>query len=160
MSIQEILAGSAGIIGVLMTIVQVSPIEINPWSFIGEVVGKVLNGAVMEKLEKIEKDQAEKLEKIEKNQAKTRKVLDDHIRMDDERNADLHRVQILRFNRELLQDDTPHTQEDFIEALSEIDFYERYCREHKDYENNRAVLAIQNIKQVYKEKLKNHSFNK
>lgn len=159
MSIQEILAGSAGIIGVLMTIVQVSPIEINPWSFIGEVVGKVLNGAVMEKLEKIEKDQAEKLEKIEKNQAKTRKVLDDHIRMDDERNADLHRVQILRFNRELLQDDTPHTQEDFIEALSEIDFYERYCREHKDYENNRAVLAIQNIKQVYKEKLKNHDFS-
>lgn len=159
MSIQEILAGSAGIVGVLMTILQVSPIEINPWSFIGEIVGKVLNGAVMEKLEKIEKDQAEKLEKIERNQSKTRKVLDDHIRMDDERNADLHRVQILRFNRELLQDSTPHTQEDFIEALSEIDFYERYCREHKEYENNRAVLAIQNIKQVYKDKLKNHDFS-
>lgn len=84
--------------------------------------------------------------------------LDEHIRIDDERNADAHRVQILRFNRELLQDNIPHTQEDFIEALSEIDFYERYCKEHPEYENNRAVLAIQNIERVYSERLEKHDF--
>lgn len=80
------------------------------------------------------------------------------IRIDDERNADAHRVQILRFNRELLQDNIPHTQEDFIEALSKIDFYECYCREHPEYENNLAVLAIQNIERVYSEKLEKHDF--
>lgn len=84
--------------------------------------------------------------------------LDGHIRIDDERNTDAHRVQILRFNRELLRPDLPHTQEDFIEILSEIDFYERYCREHPEYENNRAALAIQNIERVYSEKLEKHDF--
>lgn len=147
MGIQEILAGSSGILVALMTLVQIAPIEINPWSAIGRMIGKAINHEVIEKLEKMEAFQAE-----------TRERLDGHIYIDDERNADLHRVQILRFNRELLQDNIPHTREDFIEALSEIDFYERYCKEHDEYENNRAVLAIRNIKKVYEKKLENHDF--
>lgn len=95
-----------------------------------------------------------KLDEMEKAQAETKANLDEHIRVDDERNADAHRVQILRFNRELLQG-LPHTQEDFIEALHEIDFYEHYCRMHEEYENNRAVLAIENIKRAYMEWQKN-----
>lgn len=43
-------------------------------------------------------------------------------------------------------------------TVSEIDFYERYCKEHPEYENNRAVLAIQNIKHTYSEKLEKHDF--
>lgn len=68
-----------------------------------------------------------------------------------------HRSRILHFNTELLRGDK-HTREDFIEALAEIDFYERYCREHPDYENNRAVLAIENIERVYKELMENGGF--
>lgn len=147
MSVQEILAGSSGALAIILTLIQVAPIEVNPWSAIGRMIGKVIN-----------KDVIDKLEKMEKVQAETRKRLDRHIYIDDERNADLHRVQILRFNRELLQNNIPHTREDFIEVLSEIDFYERYCREHEEYENNRAVLAIRNIKRVYEEKLENHDF--
>lgn len=147
MNIQEILTGSSGALVIIMTLIQIAPIEVNPWSAIARMIGKALNGDVIEKLEKMEAVQAE-----------TRKRLDGHIHIDDERNADLHRVQILRFNRELLQDNIPHTREDFIEALSEIDFYERYCKEHDEYENNRAVLAIRNIKKVYEKKLENHDF--
>ena len=140
MSFQEILASSGGVIFILMTLIQLAPIKVNPWSKIAKAIGKALNGDVMTKL----------------NEMQGR--LDEHIRIDDERNADMHRVQILRFNRELLQDNIPHTQEDFIEALSEIDFYEHYCKEHPEYENNRAVLAIENIREVYKERLKLHDF--
>ena len=39
--------------------------------------------------------------------------------------------------------------------LTKIDDYERYCEEHPEYPNNRAVLAIENIREVYKERLKN-----
>ena len=99
MSIQEILASSGGALVILMTLVQIAPIKVNPWSAIGKMIGKALNGDVIAKL----------------NEVQGR--LDEHIRIDDERNADAHRVQILRFNRELLQDNIPHTQEDFIEAL-------------------------------------------
>ena len=127
----------------MMTLVQIAPLKINPWSAIGSLIGKAINGDVMKKLDEMEKAQAE-----------TKANLDEHIRVDDERNADAHRVQILRFNRELLQG-LPHTQEDFIEALHEIDFYEHYCRMHEEYENNRAVLAIENIKRAYMEWQKN-----
>lgn len=139
--------GSAGALATIMTLVQIAPIKINPWSAIGRTIGKALNKEVMEELETIKKTQAE-----------TRETLDDHIRTDDERNADLHRVYILRFNRELLRENIPHTREDFVEVLAEIDFYERYCREHPEYENNRAALAIQNIKHTYSEKLESHDF--
>lgn len=154
MSVREILLNSGGALVVLMTLIQIAPIKVNPWSAIGRMLksigkalGRVLNGAVMEKLDR-----------MEAIQSKTQERLDEHIRVDDERNADAHRVQILRFNRELLQDGAHHTQEDFIEALSAIDFYERYCKEHPKYENNRAVLAIQNIERVYSERLKEHDF--
>ena len=98
-----------------------------------------------------------KLDVLEAGQLETRKRLDKHIRIDDDRNADTHRSRILHFNTELLRGDK-HTREDFIEALAEIDFYERYCREHPDYENNRAVLAIENIERVYKELMENGGF--
>lgn len=78
-------------------------------------------------------------------QKETRRRLDGHIRMDDERNADLHRIYILRFNTELLRG-IDHTEEDFHEILYNIDCYERYYKEHPDYQNNRAIHAIKYIK--------------
>ena len=143
MRIQEIMVSGGGFLLIMMTLVQIAPLKINSWSAIGSLIGKAINGDVMKKLDEMEKAQAE-----------TKANLDEHIRVDDERNADAHRVQILRFNRELLQG-LPHTQEDFIEALHEIDFYEHYCRMHEEYENNRAVLAIENIKRAYMEWQKN-----
>jgi len=44
----------------------------------------------------------EKLDRMEAVQAETRERLDTHIRIDDERNADLHRARILQFNTEKL----------------------------------------------------------
>ena len=81
----------------------------------------------------------------------------DSIKTDDARNADLHRSKILQFNNELLRD-IPHTREDFIEILAEIDFYEKYCDTHPEYENNRATHAVANIKRVYDERLIKHDF--
>ena len=54
--------------------------------------------------------------------------------------------------------DIPHTQEDFIEILHEIDLYEKYCDTHPEYENNRATHAVANIKRVYDERLVKHDF--
>lgn len=145
MSIKEIVAGG-GTLFILMTLVQIAPIKVNPWSTIGRVIGKALNGDVIAKLDKMETVQAE-----------TQKRLDAHIQMDDERNADLHRVRILQFNTELLRN-IRHTKEDFTEILYNIDCYEKYCSEHPEYQNKRAVHAIKNIDRVYDECMKNHDF--
>lgn len=83
--------------------------------------------------------------------------LNKHIRVDDERNADAIRAYILRFNMELVRG-ILHTREDFIEVLTKMDEYDRYCGSHKDYRNNRATSAISNIKRVYEERLKKNDF--
>lgn len=144
MTLKDIFLSGSGALVVILMLIQITPIKVDPFGALARWIGRALNGDVLKKLDKMESAQAE-----------TRERLDEHIRIDNERNADTHRVQILRFNRELLQE-APHTQEDFIEALSEIDFYEHYCKSHPEYENNRAVLAIENIKRAYMEWLEKH----
>lgn len=155
MSIQEILAAlgikgvvswGAGILLVLSMLVEVSKIKINPWSALAKWLGRAINADVLAELAEIKQKQAETQEDLEK-----------HVVMDDRRNADGHRTRILHFNNELLRS-IDHTKEEFIEVLAEIDAYERYCEEHPEYPNNRAVLAIENIREVYKERMKKHDF--
>lgn len=62
-------------------------------------------------------------------------------------------------NADVLRD-IPHTKEEFIDVLADIDFYERYCRDHENYKNNRAVHAIANISRVYDDRLREHDFLK
>lgn len=146
MTIEEMLAGGGGLLLVAMTLIQISPIKVNPWSTLARALGKAINKDVLDGLAEVKADQKE-----------ARRILDDHIRVDDTRNADAHRARILQFNNELLRD-IPHTREDFIEILEEIDFYERFCEEHKDYKNNRCTHAIANIGRVYDDRLRKHDF--
>lgn len=139
MNIHEWIIGGGGLLAVLLTLVQIAPVKINPWSAIAKAIGNAINADVLRELDTV-----------------TQK-LDTHIRVDDERNADSYRTRILQFNNELLRE-IMHTREDFIEILAVIDDYERYCREHKEYKNNRAVCAIENIKRVYMERLQKHDF--
>lgn len=139
MPLQEILLGGGVGLVLILSLIQIAPIKIDPWSAIGRMIGRAINGDVLKEI----KD--------------TKAELDKHIKVDDERNADLHRARILQFNNELLRD-IPHTREDFIEVLAEIDHYERYCETHPEYQNNRAVHAISNIGRVYDERLKKHDF--
>lgn len=139
MNITEVLFDGGGLLLSALTLVQIAPISINPWSALARVVGRAINTEVSKELTEI------------KNK------LDGHVTMDDRRCADGHRARILHFNNELLRN-IDHTKEEFIEVLAEIDAYERYCSEHPDYPNNRAVLAIENIQEVYKARLKQHDF--
>lgn len=102
-------------------------------------------------------DEQRQLDALNAKLDRMQESLDRHIAMDDERNADSHRTRILQFNTELLRN-IPHTREDFIEILSEIDFYENYCKTHQDYKNNRCTHAIANIGRVYDERLQKHDF--
>ena len=146
MSIKEILLNGGGVLLVLLTVIQIAPIKVNPWSAIARLLGKAINADVLQELDDVKGDVKE-----------TQKTIDEHIRIDDERNADSHRQRILQFNNELLRD-IPHTEEDFIEVLGEIDIYEDYCKTHPEYKNNRAIHAIAHIGKVYDERLEKHDF--
>lgn len=58
------------------------------------------------------------------------------------------RYRILRFDDEVRHDEK-HSKEHFDQILEDITEYEIYCGSHPDYKNNKAVLAIKNIKRVY-----------
>lgn len=71
--------------------------------------------------------------------------------------ADTCRMMILDFNGEIKRG-IHHDEEQFNEVISLIDKYERFCRNNPDYPNNKAVLAIENIKNVYKRAYSKNDF--
>ena len=120
---------------VIMSLVEVSPIKINPWSWIG----KVLNKDILHKLEKVEKDVAHVKREVGESLAVT------------------SRYRILRFDDEILHD-IKHSKEHFDQILLDIDVYEKFCEEHPDFKNNLAVMAIKHIKLIYEKCSRENSF--
>ena len=82
MTAAEILAGG-GIVLAAMTLIQIAPIKLDPWSAIARAVGRAINKDVIDKLDE------------------TREILDTHIKMDGARTADAHRARILQFNNRM-----------------------------------------------------------
>lgn len=137
----------------LPTLIQLSPLKINPWSFVWKILKKTWKGFCRS----MNAEVLAELSDVKRTQQETKAKLENHIKMDDQREADKVRASILHFNNELLRE-IPHTKEEFVETLSKIDWYNDFCKTHEDYRNSRAVHAIANIERVYDERLKKHDF--
>lgn len=137
--IKEILMYGGGGLAVLMTLVQISPIKLNPWSWIGRMIGRAINGEVLEKVDALSED-------VKKNKAD-----------DDEQWASLSRTHILRFGDELLHG-VAHSKEHFDQVMRDISKYEEYCDEHPNYRNGVACATIQQIKKTYQKCLDENDF--
>ena len=137
--ILQVIGGGGGLLVALMTLIEWAPVKINPWSWLAKIIRKALYSDISKRLDEIESK------------------LDGHIEMDDRRNADSRRAEILHFNNELLRP-INHTKEEFVVVLAKIDDYERYCEEHSGYQNNRCVHAIKNIKRVFDERMEKRDF--
>lgn len=146
MNLSQILGISGGGILIILTLIQISPLKINPWSWLAKKIGKAINSDVLEEIEEVREEQKCFDEKLEK-----------HIEMDAERDANYHRQRILSFNASLMRGEN-FTHEYFTDMLLDIDVYEKYCNEHPEYANNRAVYAVKNIKQTYAERVRDGSF--
>ena len=71
--------------------------------------------------------------------------------------AESNRTRILRFNGEIKRG-IHHDEEEFNDCLGAIDYYEDYCRQHPDYPNSKAVMAIANVKRVYEKAYTENDF--
>ena len=94
---------------------------------------------------------------LKKDIKSVKDMLTAHIAEDRENDIRMARRDILRFNDEVRRGE-PHTAESFDDILDQIDIYEKYCNDHPNFENNKAVLAIRNIKRVYQERLEKNDF--
>ena len=139
MNLHEIVFGGGGAILIILTLVQIAPIKISPWSALAKAIGKAVNGELIEKIDNLDHE------------------VKDLRNVCDERDATLMRTHILHFNDELLHDKS-HTKEHFDQILDDITSYEKYCNGHPDYKNNKAVCAIENIKRTYEKCMREHKF--
>ena len=131
--------GVVGLLIVLIGMIKIPRLELNIWNLIGRTIGRSISGEVLAQVKRLtaEVDILKKEEELER--------------------ARQARQRILRFNDEILFNKR-HSKEHFDEILDDIDTYEAYCEAHEDYENNKAVLAISTIREVYKECLRDHDF--
>lgn len=145
MTLKEILPLLSGGLMGLLTLIQIAPIKVNPWSAILEWLGNQTNKALLAKMEAFEADM-----KGVKAEVET-------IR--DENRAKDCRVRILRFADEIYLGQL-HSHEHFKQILGDITHYEKYCDAHPEFENQIAVAAIEQIKESYNTRLRKHDFLK
>ncbi len=121
------------------TVLEVSKIKINPWSWIFKRIGKIINEELITRVDGLEKS----VKDLEQNDAKN--------------GAINWRMQILRFADDY-RTGRRYTKEHWDEMLSIIDKYEIFCNNHPKFPNERTILTISYLKHTYTQLLKDNSF--
>lgn len=137
----------------LSLLVEITPVKINPLSWIAKTIGKAFNGAVMKEMEVL-KDEMKSV----KDEVKSIKTDVSDIREEaKEREATNRRTRILEFGDEILHE-TDYSKEHWDSILMDISEYEHYCDDHPHYMNNVAKATIKHIKHMYDKHLDEDSF--
>lgn len=139
MTLKEVLLDGGGALLVLLTIIQIAPVKINPWSALAKAFGRAINGEVLEKVGKLESE----LQGVRSGMAEEKAVT--------------CRARILRFGDECLHGEQ-HTKDHFDQTLRDIAVYERYCEEHPEFENNVTEMTSDRIKEIYRRCLSTNDF--
>lgn len=123
----------------LTGIIQVSPIKLNPWSWLAKKVGRAVNEELIHKVDKLEEDVIKLRDANEEQTAKD------------------NRAAILRFGDELRLG-IKHSKESFDNVLNTISDYDTYCNDHPTFKNKKAEINERYIAETYKECLRNNTF--
>lgn len=128
-------AAKAIIVFLILSLIEVAPIKINPWSWVGSNIGKLIGvKAVSDKVDALEK-------KVDENQATT------------------IRVRILNFENEL-QEGRKHSKDSWDQVMDDIRRYEIYTKEHPEFKNNITVASTNHIINKYSELLEKRAWTK
>ena len=131
---------------ILMTLVQIAPIKLNPWSAIGKKLAKCFTGDLSKQIEKVDK----KIDDVDERLKK-------HVEESDRRDLRKQRESILDFASAIAENKRRYTKEQYEQMLHECDEYAMYCEE-KHFVNAVAEESIALIRQAYACKLHDNSF--
>ncbi len=139
-------ANLGGIVNVVITLIAIisifvefTPIKWNPISSLFKWIGNKINGEVLTKVNSL--------------QSQINNIKGES----DERNAIECRVRILRFGDELRLG-IQHSQESFDQIMDDMNLYDKYCKDHPEFINNRTVLTKKKILEVYWSSMDNNNF--
>lgn len=122
-----------------LTLIQWSPIKINPWDLLFKWLGKALNGQLLEEIEHLKED----VSTIKKDQ--------------EEDNAERMRSLILSFSSSCRRSEH-HDEEEWNYIISIIKKYESYCEE-REIDNGVIEETAAYLRELYHERLKNNDFH-
>lgn len=147
MNLTEIIGvSSGGLLLVILSLIKIPKIEINIWGLLARGLGRALNKEMFDKVDGL----SDKITQVQN-------TLDQHLKDEEEDKAREARKRILNFNDEDMRG-LYHSKEHFDEILDDIDAYEKYCNAHPEFPNNKAMLIMENIKELYSLKSKEASF--
>ena len=170
------MAAAGGILAVLLTLLEIAPLKINPWSALARAIGRALNRETLQALETLQQETREIRSGIRELQQQTREnrsgmealqqqtaqlqretgavrdALAQHIAASERAQAEADRAAILQFSSGLLQG-TPYTEADFHMILDRIDRYQRCCRACPDSADSWTEHAIAAIRRSCSESL-------
>lgn len=150
--LQSITAGQWTLITIgLLSLIQITPIKINPWSWLGKQIGRAINKEVMDKQDEFQRESQE----YRRNNDLQIKTLSNKL---DKRTAEDTRNRILRFGDEVKNKQFKHSEEYYNQILADITDYDKYCREHPNFQNERTVVTTKIIKESYEEHIRNNDF--
>lgn len=145
--------GLPAIVVILLGLIKIPKIEINIWKWLANAIGKAFNSEVLKQVKEVKQDVADLRTELDDYEKK----FDDYTREDMHTSASNKRRIILEFNDDIMGG-RRFSQEHWDSVLETIDRYERYCKEHTDFKNSKAVLSIENIKKEYAHCLKEGKF--
>lgn len=141
---QYILTGpNAAILVILLSLVEISPIKINPWAWLFGWVGQKLTGSLRSELNDLKKD-------IEHVNKKVSEVRDEAVRSD----VANMRWFILSFAQDC-RSGVNHSKEQWTHALNQAKVYEEYC-EQKKIPNGVIEEDTKYIRALYAELSREH----
>jgi len=153
MELKDILTWSGGGLLLILSLIKIPKLELNLWGWLAKGLGKAMNGDIIKKIDNIDT----KVSAMEDKLTSVETTLNTHVKEDKLDSIRNTRARILRFHDEL-RHGTQHTEEHYNEILSDIDIYEDFCDQHKDYPNTKAEVAINGIKESYRDCIKNNTF--
>lgn len=119
----------AVLVMLLLSAVEISPVKINPWSWIGGIIGKLLGiKAVSDKVDALEENQFAQI-----------------------------RVRILRFEDDF-QTGKQISKDSWNQVMDDIDRYEKYTNSHPKFKNNITVATIKHIEKEYNDLLEKRAW--
>ena len=146
-ALEQITAGQWALaLAALATLIEITPIKLDPWTTLFRAIGKAMNKDIADKLDQQAKD-------VESLHTQTQNIT---ARLE-QKDAEDARNHILRFGDEI-KNKVRHSEEYFNQILDDITKYEQYCETHKDFKNARTVATVQIINEVYQKCLKEKDF--
>lgn len=134
------------ILAAVTTVIQGLSKKYKPWSWLARKFGSAMNQDMLDKLDTL----STKVDQLEKRDDEQ----DKKVEIQEVKSA---RRRILRCSDEIRKKDR-HSEEYFNDVLDDISYYKQYCKNHQEFENEKAVLAIKLVERTYEKCISDNDF--